>query len=750
MKNWKKIAMAAATLALSASLVFSATACSDSSGDDIDLDAYYDLSSEIYDEALGEFYEYYQAAKSNAKSTSERYALMALAEAKLMESAVMVPTTTSGGNYAISRAVPHTYSYVLWGNDGERYHQMLVANQFLTSEHREAVNEMYAEALSSGAEFDNGASAKAYSASVRAYLVEEGYTIKDSYTISYSSDPNTYDVLATSKAVDSEVLVNTYDGLVEYDELGNLQYALADSYSVSDDGLTYTFHIRSGDDTTYWYSTNDQSTPYAAVTADDFVAGFQHMLDAAGGLEYLVEGLIVGVDEYIAGTADFDEVGVKQVDENGKEDEDGEYVQYTLTEECSYFMTMLGYGVFAPMNRAYFVSLGGGFGDDYDASASNYTYGTSYTTILYCGPYFITNASSKSTIAFTANTNYWNYENINLKSITWLYNDGADTTKSYYDAIAGTIDGCSLNSDSLALAESQTSTDVDGNSGTYFDLFGYVSSTTATSYMAFYNLNRQSFSNYNDGAAASSQSEEDAARTNAAMNNVHFRRAISFAFDRGEYNAQVVGEDLKYTSLRNSYTPGTFVQLTEDVTITITSSSTGKSENVTFESGTYYGAIMQAQIDADEVKMTVWDPTADGGIGSSDGFDGWYNVDNAVEELEIAIAELEEAGVEVSPTNPIQIDYVCYASNNTYYSRGLSYKQALESALNGYVQVNLVRVSSEDDWYYSSYLCDAGYQCNYDMSDLSGWGPDYGDPSTYLDTMLPDGAGYMTMMLGLW
>lgn len=39
---------------------------------------------------------------------------------------------------------------------------------------------------------------------------------------------------------------------------------------------------------------------------------------------------------------------------------------------------------------------------------------------------------------------------------------------------------------------------------------------------------------------------------------------------------------------------------------------------------------------------------------------------------------------------------------------------------------------------------------NADIYDCTGWGPDYGDPSTYLDTMLPDGAGYMTKCLGIY
>ena len=107
------------------------------------------------------------------------------------------------------------------------------------------------------------------------------------------------------------------------------------------------------------------------------------------------------------------------------------------------------------------------------------------------------------------------------------------------------------------------------------------------------------------------------------MQNVHFRRAIAMAFDRASYNAQSVGEDLKLNSLTNSYTPGKFVALEEDVTVEIN----GKSK--TYPAGTYYGQIMQDQIDADGVKITVWDPTADGGVGSSTGFDGWYNVQNA-------------------------------------------------------------------------------------------------------------------------
>ena len=81
---------------------------------------YTDASTAIYNEVLGDFYTEYTKAKEEAKTTSERYALMALAEAKLLESAVMLPNTANGGNYAIGRVAPYTADYSLWGNDYKR------------------------------------------------------------------------------------------------------------------------------------------------------------------------------------------------------------------------------------------------------------------------------------------------------------------------------------------------------------------------------------------------------------------------------------------------------------------------------------------------------------------------------------------------------------------------------------------------------------------------------------------------------
>ena len=607
------------------------------------------------------------------------------------------------------RMAPRTKDYTLWGSDNDRYHQYVVTTDFIKAED---YNEMRAK-------WDELKGTGTYESWVKEYLAGKGYTLKDSFSMPYASDPVTWDGLATSRAADTDAIINTYDGLMEYDVEGTLQPALAESYEVSDDGLTYTFHLRKD---VKW--TDSQGREVDTVKADDFVAGMQHMCDAQGGLEYLVQGVIKNVSQYISReVTDFDEVGVKAVDDYT--------VEYTLEEPCSYFMTMLGYTIFMPMSRSYYQSQGGKFGAEYDSSAADYQYGKDSNSIAYCGPYLVTNATAKNTIVFKLSDSYWNKDNVNIKTLTWLFNDQSDVTKMYTDAKAGTVDYVNLNTSTMETAKSE---------GLY-DQYAVVSDTDATSFMAFYNINRTATANANDGTTAkSTKSDEEIQRTNKALQNVHFRRAISFAADRGAYNAQQVGEDLKYTSLRNTFTPGYFVSLSKDTTIQISGTDT------TFPAGTYYGEIVQKQIDADGVKIKVWDAENK----TSDGFDGWYNPENAVEELNTAIEELAEEGITIDESNPIQMEYPYPSAVEVYTNKANSYKKSVEAALGGKVVINLVDAVDLDGWYYAGYYANYGYEANYDVYDVSGWGPDFGDPCSYLDTMLPDYEGYMTKCFGIF
>ena len=313
--------------------------------------------------------------------------------------------------------------------------------------------------------------------------------------------------------------------------------------------------------------------------------------------------------------------------------------------------------------------------------------------------------------------------------MTFLYTDGSDPLKPYDDFFGGVVDTMGMTAERIEIAKEK---------GTY-EKYAYVSETDATSYCGFFNIRRSAFANYNDASAAvSPKTEEDKTRAGAAMLNQHFRLALAMSIDRGTYNAQSVGEELKYNALINSYTPGTFVNLKEDITVAINGVET------TFTAGTFYGAIVQAQLDADGVALKVWDGA------SSSGFDGWYNVEAAQAELAKAVEELAAVGIEVSAENPIYIDMPVRTDSQVNMNMKQAVKQSVEAASNGLIKVNLVECATRDLYLDATYWYSAGHEANFDFNDGSGWGPDFGDPSSYLGTMLPQYAGYMTKCLGLF
>ena len=674
-----------------------------------DITDYDELSAAVYDLVLGDFYEAYQVAAAE-KNVAKRYALMAIAEAKLLGAGIFLPTTSQGGNYAMTKVAPYTNTPVLYGNDTYRFHNRVVTAEPIEAAHIAEMKAKWGTMLGSGE----------YESWVKDYLIGKGYTIKDTATFYFDADVTYWDVLSTSYAADSEILVQTYDGLTETDMENQEQFALALSYTTSADGLKYTFKLREG---VVWV--DSQGRKVADLTADDFVAGMQHMMDAAGGLEYLVcAGCanIAGADDYIAGEiSDFSQVGVKALDTYT--------LEYTLTEATPYFPTMLGYGVFAPMSRSYYESMGGKFGDDFDPTAESYLYGQGPDSIAYCGPYRITSYTSNNSIVLVANESYWNAENINLKSFTYMYTDGTDSQKMYDDFFNGVVDTMGMNTERVTIAKDK---------GT-FDKYAYIADTDATTYCGFFNLRRAAFANVTDpSVGVSPKNEEQIERTGAAMLNQNFRLALAMSIDRASYNAQSVGEELKLNSLVNSYTPGNYVNLPEAATVSI------NGTDKTYPAGTMYGQIVQDQLDADGIALTVWNGS------SSTGFDGWYSKDNAAAYMAKAIEELKALGVEVSAENPIYLDIPVRGDSEVSKNQKNAMKQSIEAATNGCIKVNLVEFATRDDYLAATYRFEVGCDANFDLNDGSGWGPDYGDPSTYLGTMLPNYAGYMTKSLGIF
>jgi ABC-type oligopeptide transport system substrate-binding subunit len=662
--------------------------------------------AEVYEEVLGQYATLAEEA-SEIVDDDERFLKYAEAEAHLLNSGAFLPMSTKGGTYQISRVAPRTVPYAKWGNDEDRLKGAVVIDsaEFIKPADRTELLAAWKTAVGGGAAYNP-----------KQILGAKGYTFKNTYTTTYSTAPVTLDILNTSEQSDTEVLVNTIDGLLEYDNLGNLRgnIAIEDAttglpYDLSEDGLTYTFHLR---EDAKWYTAD--KTEYAPVIADDFVAGFQHMLDAKGGLEWLVQGVVVGVNEYLKKTdTDFSHVGVKAVDDHTFE--------IKLVAAESFFPTRLTYSCFMPMNRQFFISKGGAFGVDAYAAAAKaegYKYGVvdSAANMVYNGAFIPGAIVNKSQIVLSRNTGYFKNAENNFNSITWVYDDGKNPDATYNSAIAGTYNAVGLGVASGLLAKAKA----DGN----FAKYAYVTDTDTTTYICGFNVNRGTFKT---GSVQSTQSNQEKVYTNIAMNNVFFRKALQFAFNRTAYNAVSAGEELAPLSLRNMYTDPNFLKLGKDVE---------DDYGYGFKNGTTYGELVQHYVDKLGLAVTV-----------ADGQDGWYNPDLAKGYMVRAVKELKAAN---KWGGKIKIDVTDFSGNPTLLARNASFKASVEEVLGDYVEVCINDASTMDDFYACGYRASDGVSGNFDVFYGSGWGPDYGDPSTYLDTMAGGGAGYMTKILGLF
>ena len=651
---------------------------------------------EMFDAVLPGFEDMLAAAEA-AETVDERFVLFAQAEAALLDSAVFIPTTTQNGAYTISRVAPRTVPYVQWGSDEYRLKSMVISDEFLTPEERDELLAQWSAAVAGEGEYDPAA-----------YLTSKGHTIQNTYTTTFSTAPVTLDWLNTSSQSDTEVIIDCVDGLVEYDGMSNLNPALAESWEVSPDGTVYTFHIRPG---VYWYTA--EGTQYAEVTANDFVAGFHHMLDTQAGLEWLVDGIVVGATDYYANGGSWEDVGYKAIDDYT--------LEVTLEQPTSYFMTMLTYSCFLPMCDSFYQAHGGVYGvEEYAAASADdaaYTFGksTDVASQVYCGAMLLQKLEKDSEIFLVRNQNYYRNDEVTLDSIKWVYDAGEDLTALYNDTVAGTYAGISVSNETTRkLAEA------DGN----FEKYAYISETTSTTYFGGLNVNRGTYA-LESGAVASAQTEEQKISTHTALLNKNFRKAMQFAFDKETQNAVSRGE-LALTNLRNMYCHPEFVKLENDTT---------DADGHTFPAGTYYGEMVQYYCD----QLGV-------GINVSDGVNGWYNPDAAVEYLKAAKEELGD-----SVTYPIQIDVVYYSASDLNTAQAAAYKTSIEKVLGAEnVQVNLIEATTSEDFYASGYRASNGEAGNFDMFYGSGWGPDYGDPSSYLNTFKGEGAGYMTKVIGLF
>ena len=159
------------------------------------------------------------------------------------------------------------------------------------------------------------------------------------YKYVYSVDPETLDYVVNNVDSTSFVTTNAVDGLLANDKYGNLVPSIAESWTVSQDGLTYTYKIRKD---AKWVTAEGEE--YAPVKAQDFVTGLKHAVEGKSKGLSVISSSIKGLSAYINGeTNDFSTVGIKAVDDNT--------LEYTLNQPETFWNDKTTNGVMMPINE---------------------------------------------------------------------------------------------------------------------------------------------------------------------------------------------------------------------------------------------------------------------------------------------------------------------------------------------------------------------------------------------------------------
>ena len=350
-----------------------------------------------------------------------------------------------------------------------------------------------------------------------------GSSAKGEKTFSYvyETDPDNLNYLTTGKAATANITSNVIDGLMENDRYGNFVPSMAEDWSVSQDGLTYTYTIRKD---AKWYTSEGEE--YAPVKAQDFVTGLKYAADNKSEALYLVQDSIKGLDAYVKGEVkDFSEVGIKAIDD--------QTVQYTLNKPESFWNSKTTMGVLAPVNEEFLTSKGSDFAKATDPSS-----------ILYNGPFLLKSLVAKSSVEFEKNPNYWDKDNVHIDKVKLSFWDGQDNNKLAETFKDGGFSMARLFPTSASYPELEKE---------FKDNIVYTPQDSST-YLIGTNIDRQSYK------YTSKTTDEQKTSTKKALLNKDFRQALAFGFDRTAYASQVNGESGATKLLRNLFVPPTFVQ----------------------------------------------------------------------------------------------------------------------------------------------------------------------------------------------
>ena len=214
-------------------------------------------------------------------------------------------------------------------------------------------------------------------------------------------DPETVDPALNSAVDGGEMILHAFEGLLKLDENGDPEAGQAEKWEVSEDGLTYTFHLRDG---LKWSDGSD-------LTAEDFVYSWQRVCDPNVAAPYAetVLGMVEGYDKAVAG--DIEKLGVEAKD-------DKTFVVH-LANPCPYFESLAAFATLNPVQKATIDANGDAWATEADTYISN-------------GPFYMAEWVPGSYVLMKKNPNYWDADSIKLDGIKFNLIKDANAAYSAY------------------------------------------------------------------------------------------------------------------------------------------------------------------------------------------------------------------------------------------------------------------------------------------------------------------------------
>lgn len=220
-------------------------------------------------------------------------------------------------------------------------------------------------------------------------------------SVQVGPDPETIDPALNSAVDGGNMLLHSFECLLAVDQDGKLIPGQAESWETSEDGLTWTFHLRDG---LKWSDGSD-------LTAKDFEYSWKRVCDPMVAAPYAetVLGMVEGFSSAIAGN--LDDLQVVATDDKT--------LTVTLSAPCSYFGSLAAFATLSPVQQA-------------TVEANGDAWATSAETYITNGPFYISEWVPGSHILMSKNTNYWNADAIKLDGIKWNLIEDANASYSAY------------------------------------------------------------------------------------------------------------------------------------------------------------------------------------------------------------------------------------------------------------------------------------------------------------------------------